>query len=178
MTRGIIYIATSLDGFVAREDGGLDWLMKLDTEGDDMGFEDLMASIDGLVMGRGSYEAVAGFDDWPYQKPVIVLSRSLAAEDIPERLRDKVLLSRESPQALMQRLEAEGWKAAYIDGGLVVQSFLREGLIDEMTLARVPVLLGAGKALFGPLNGDVDFIHTGTKSFKSGLILSHYLVSK
>jgi len=176
MTKGIVYIATSLDGFVAREDGALDWLMKQNTEGEDFGYDALMSSVDGLVMGRGSYEAVAGFEDWPYTKPVIVLSKSLKPEDIPDRLHGKVAVSTETPQALMQRLEAEHWKAAYIDGGLIVQSFLRAGLIDELTLTRVPVLLGSGKPLFGPLDADIDLVHMSTKSYASGLVLSSYQI--
>ncbi|MBL4807248.1 MAG: dihydrofolate reductase [Rhodobacteraceae bacterium] len=174
MVKGIIYIAASLDGFVARENGDLDWLMKQDTAGEDFGYDALMASVDGLVMGRGSYKTVAGFDEWPYQKPVIVLSKSLTQHDIPARLRDKVMLSRETPSDLMQRLDTEGWKAAYIDGGLVVQSFLRDGLIDEITLTHIPILLGSGKPLFGPLNAEIDLVHVSTTSYKSGLVHSHY----
>ena len=178
MTKGFVYIATSLDGFIAREDGAIDWLMKQNTEGEDYGYDAFMDTVDGLVMGRGSYETVAGFDPWPYTKPVIVMSQSLTPEDIPDRLRGKVSLSRETPQALMQRLEAEHWRAAYIDGGLMVQSFLRAGLIDEITLTRVPVLLGSGKPLFGPLNADIDLVHTSTKSYPSGLALSTYRIKK
>ena len=177
MTKGYVYIATSLDGFIAREDGAIDWLMKQNTEGEDYGYDAFTATVDGLVMGRGSYEAVAAFEAWPYEKPVIVMSKSLSPEDIPDRLRDKVSLSRETPEALMQRLEAEHWRAAYIDGGLVVQSFLRAGLIDEINLTRIPVLLGSGRPLFGPLNGDIDLVHVSTKSYKSGLVHSHYQIA-
>ena len=177
MTKGYVYIAVSLDGFVAREDGTLDWLMKQNTEGEDFGYEAFMASVDGLVMGRGSYEAVAAFDTWPYKKPVIVMSKSLKPKDIPSRLQGRVSLSSETPQELMHRLETEHWKAAYIDGGLIVQSFMQAGLIDELTLTRVPILLGSGKPLFGPLKKDIDLEHMSTKSYNSGLVHSHYKIS-
>jgi len=174
MTKGIVFIATSLDGFVAREDGTIDWLMKQNTAGEDHGYDALMAAVDGLVMGRGSYEAVVAFEHWPYEKPVIVLSNSLSAEDIPFRLREKVSISTETPNALMKRLDATGWRAAYIDGGLIVQSFLRAGLVHEITLTQIPILLGVGKPLFGPLNEDIDLVHIGTTAYESGLVSSTY----
>lgn len=178
MTKGVVFIATSLDGFIARENGDIDWLTKQNTDGEDHGYNALMASVGGLVMGRGSYETLAGFDTWPYQKPVIVLSKTLNERDLPDRLRGKVSFSRESPAVLMKRLNTEGWKAAYIDGGLIVQSFLRDGLIDEIILTRIPILLGAGKPLFGSMAADVDLVHISTKSFPSGLVQSTYHIKR
>jgi dihydrofolate reductase len=111
MTTGHVFIATSLDGYLARRDGGLDWLMKQKTDGEEHGFAALMDAVDGLVMGRGTFQKVLSFGEWPYRKPVVVMSRSLAPEDIPNHLRDKVRLSSQAPKTLMQSLDKEGWKA-------------------------------------------------------------------
>jgi dihydrofolate reductase len=177
MTTGHVFIATSLDGFIARRDGSLDWLIKQPTDGEDHGYDAFMASVDGLVMGRGSFETVLAFEAWPYEKPVIVMSRSLAEADIPASLRPKVRLSRATPRALMQELAAEGWQRAYIDGGKLIQSFLREGLIADITLTRVPVLIGQGRPLFGDLPQDIVLEHLSTRGFRSGLVTSKYRVT-
>ena len=177
MTTGHVYIAASLDGFIARPDGDLDWLMKQPTEGENFGYEAFMESVDGLVMGRGTYEKVLTFGDWPYAKPVVVLSRTLAPEDLRGDLEGRVRVSNAPPKQAMDDLEAEGWKRAYVDGGRVIQSFLREGLIADVVLTRVPILLGTGIPLFGPLERDIDLKHLETRAFASGLIRSHYEVA-
>jgi dihydrofolate reductase len=176
MITGHIFIATSLDGYVARRDGQLDWLMKQKTEGEDHGFETFMASVDGLIIGRGSFETVLAFPEWPYQKPVVVMSQTLTQDHIPENLRQQVRLSRLSPEALMRDLAQSGWKRAYVDGGKIVQSFLSAGLISDILLTRVPILIGDGLPLFGVLDGDIDLQHVATKSFPSGLVSSEYKV--
>lgn len=174
MTTGHVFMAMSLDGYVARRDGGLDWLMKHQTEGEDHGYDAFMASVDGLVMGRGSFETVAGFDEWPYQKPVIVMSHTLTDADIPATLRSKVRLSAQTPDALMHELEVEGWSRAYVDGGKIVTSFLQAGLIADITLTHIPMLIGEGLPLFGALDRDIDLKHIETRSFPSGLVGSRY----
>ena len=152
MTTGHVFIATSLDGFIARRDGDLDWLLKYSAEGEDNGFAAMMASVDGLIMGKGTFQKVLSFDqEWPYEKPVVVMSRSLKDADIPDYLSGRVRLSDAMPKALMNQLSAEGWNRAYVDGGNVIQSFLAEGLIEDILLTRVPVLIGEGLSLFGPV---------------------------
>lgn len=173
---GHVFIATSLDGFVARADHGLDWLMKRQTDGEDHGYERFVDNVDGVVMGRGSYENVLTFGEWPYEKPVVVMSRTLSQRDIPSDLQTKVSLTDLEPTRLMRSLAAEGWSRAYVDGGLVVQSFLREGLIAEMTIATVPVLIGSGRRLFGELDADIELALVSSRSFASGLVQSHYRV--
>jgi len=178
MVTGHVFIATSLDGFVAREDHGLDWLMKQPQPADDDGgFAEHMAEMDGLVMGAGSFRTVLGFGQWPYEKPVVVMSQSLTDGDIPEDLRDKVRLSRLSPRDLMQDLSAQGWKRAYVDGGQLVQSFLREGLIAEMKITLIPILLGSGIRLFGPLETDVDLELIGSRQIGEAMQQVHYRVT-
>lgn len=176
MTTGHIFIATSLDGYVARRDGELDWLMKQKTDGEEHGFAALMEAVDGLVMGRGSFQNVLSFGDWPYIKPVVIMSKSLTPEDIPDHLRDKVRLSSQEPEALMQALDEEGWKKAYVDGGKLVQSFIRAGLVSDITLTRIPILIGEGLPLFGSINQDIDLEHVSTESFASGLVTSKYRI--
>lgn len=176
MTSGHVFIATSLDGFIARTNGDIEWLLSRDDPSEDHGYNAFIENIDGIIMGRGSFEKARTFEPWPYTKPVIVLSKSLAQNDLPENLKGRVRLSDLSPKAVMDMLASEGWRRAYVDGGKVIQSFLREGLIADLVVTQIPVLLGEGLPLFGPLNGDVSLTHLGTKTFPSGLVQSHYRV--
>lgn len=177
MTTGHMFMAMSLDGFVARADFGLDWLMKQKTDGEDHGYDAFIASVDGLVMGSGSFRTMLALDAWPYEKPVVVLSRTLTSKDIPEALRDKASISDKTPHQLMASLSEQGWRRAYIDGGKIIQSFMREGLISDMTVTIVPILIGEGKRMFGPLTADIDLQLLESKSYPSGLITSRYEVS-
>ena len=174
MITGHVFIATSLDGYVARRSGDLGWLMKHQTEGEDHGYDAFMASVDGLVMGRGSFQTVLGFDAWPYTKPVVVMSQTLNQDDIPDAIRDKVTLTRLDPRGVMNMLQEQGWRRVYVDGGKVVQAFFRASLISDMIVTRIPILLGDGISLFGPLDHDIDFEHLETHSFPSGLVTSSY----
>ncbi len=176
MITGHVFIATSLDGFVARKAGELDWLMKQETEGEDHGYDAFMASVDGLVMGRGSFQTVLTFEEWPYEKPVVVMSQTLSQDDVPEAFADRVTLTRLDPAGVMKMLEGQGWSRVYVDGGKVVQSFLREGLIADMALTRIPILIGDGISLFGALDRDVDCEHLDTRTFPSGLVTSRYRI--
>ncbi len=176
MVTGHVFIATSLDGFIARPDGTIDWLEHQDTGAEDHGYDAFMASVDGLVMGRGTFETVRQFDPWPYAKPVIVLSQTMSEADLPDRLDGHVEISRETPVDLMERLSTTRWSRAYVDGGQVIQSFLREGLIETLTLTRIPILIGSGRPLFGTLPQDVQLEHLETKSFPSGFVSSTYRV--
>ena len=176
MISGHVFIASSLDGFIARQDDSLDWLDKQPIAGEDHGYDAFFASIDGLVMGRGSFQKVLSFGEWPYTKPVVVMSRSLGSNDVPPALRDKVELTDLDPVSLMETLEARGWRRVYVDGGRVIQSFLREDLIADLTLTRIPILLGDGISLFGPVDHDIDLEHLSTQTFPSGLVSSRYRV--
>jgi dihydrofolate reductase len=171
MTTGHVYIATSLDGFVARRDHRLDWLMKHPTDGEDHGYDDFIESVDGIVMGRGTYETVLAFEKWPYTKPVVVMSKALSqADSVPPCLEGKVRLVRLDPPDLMRSLHEEGWSRAYVDGGKVVQSFLRCGLIEDVVITTVPTLIGDGRRLFGDIDRDIDLELIGVTPFESGLV--------
>ena len=176
MPTGHVFIATSLDGFIARKSGELDWLMKQATKEEDHGYDAFMASVDGLVMGRGSFENVLTFEDWPYSKPVVVLSRTLTDQSVPGELAGKVRIAQLDPPSVMQMLGDQGWNRVYVDGGQVVQSFLRRGLIADITLTHVPILIGDGLPLFGTLDHDIDLEHLETQTFSSGLVTSRYRV--
>jgi dihydrofolate reductase len=173
---GHVFIATSVDGYIARADGEIDWLTEYETGNEDTGYDAFMDSIDGLVMGRGTFEKALSFGAWPFKKPVIVLSQNLSQNELRADLDGKVRISSLAPSPLMHALAAEGWKRAYIDGGKVIQSFLKEGLISDIVLTRVPVLLGDGISLFGRMEGDVILRHTETIAFASGLVQSKYEV--
>ncbi|MCR9137312.1 MAG: dihydrofolate reductase family protein [Alphaproteobacteria bacterium] len=176
MTTGHVFMAMSIDGFVARQDHRLDWLMKQKTEGEDHGYDEFMASVDGLIMGSGSFRNVLTFGDWPYRKPVIVMSRSLTTGDIPLDVRDKVSITPLDPGGVMASLAKKGWRRAYVDGGLVVQSFLRAGLVGDMTITLIPILIGSGRRLFGQLDRDIDLELLASKSFPSGLVQTRYRI--
>ena len=176
MPTGHLMMAMTLDGFVARSDHRLDWLMALDTEGEEHGFAAFQDSIDVIVMGSGSFRTVLGFDDWPYHKPVVVLSQSLMQADIPAHLQDRVELSQLSPDALMAELGQRGIDRVYVDGGAIIRSFLRAGHIRDMQIAVAPVLIGDGIRMFGDLDADITLRLDTVSSFGSGLVQMSYSV--
>ena len=174
MIEGHLFIATSVDGFIAREDDGLDWLEVAGSE-EDHGFAAFMARMDGLVIGARTYRMVLGFGgDWPYAKPVVVMSRS--GVEVPEALEGRVRVMAGTPREVMATLDAEGWERAYVDGGQLIQAFLRDGLIKEMVITQVPVLLGSGVRLFGETGGDVALEAVRAERFPSGLVQTRWRV--
>ncbi|RAS09228.1 dihydrofolate reductase family protein [Cupriavidus alkaliphilus] len=176
MITGHVFIATSLDGFIARPDGDIGWLLERDDPAEDHGYTDFIADKGAIVMGRGSYEKIITMGEWAYDRPVLVLSRQLAGKPVPDALQGKVRFSDATPQDAMAQLEAEGVQRVYVDGGQVVQSFLREGLIADMVVTTVPVLIGAGRPLFGTLPHDVGLKLESSRHFPSGLVQSSYRV--
>ena len=173
-----VFIATSLDGFIARDDGSIDWLSEANRAvplGEDCGYGAFMADVDVLVMGRNTFDQVLGFESWPYgAMPVVVLSHRDIL--VPLHLPPVVTASRETPAELVAGLTARGAGKVYVDGGLTIQSFLAAGLIDDVTITTIPVLLGAGKRLFGPLPSAVRLVHEGTRTFDFGFVQSRYRV--
>jgi dihydrofolate reductase len=175
-----VYIATSLDGFIARKDGGLDWLDDANAnvpDDEDLGYQAFMESVDTLVMGRKTYAKVLSFGQWPYGKtPVIVLSHKQMS--FPTDIPDTVTCSSEKPSALLERLAAEGVEHVYVDGGATIQGFLAEGLVDDITLTVIPILLGEGIKLFGPLEKDIYLTHDHTKAYEFGFVQTTYQVNR
>jgi len=171
-----VFIAVSLDGFIARPDGDVSWLDEFEPlgEGDDAGYSELFNKVDSLVLGRGSFEKVLEFD-WPYgTKPVIVLSSSLS--EVPGELKGSVRIKNSAPLKLLEKLEAEGCQHIYLDGGQVIQSFLQEGLVSDITLTIIPVLLGQGIPLFGHLEKDIKLKLLESSSWENGFTQSKYKV--
>lgn len=174
MTTAHVFIATSLDGFISRPDGDIAWLLQRDAPDEDHGYAAFIADKDLIVMGRGTYEKVLTLGPWAYDRPVLVLSKQLADAAVPEALRGKVRFSGSAPREVMQALAGQGVRRVYVDGGQLVQSFLRDGLVADMVISTVPVLLGAGRRLFGALPGDIDWTLVSSRSFASGLVQSCY----
>jgi dihydrofolate reductase len=171
-----VYIATSIDGYIAREDGSIDWLMELpNPNNSDYGFSVFLESIDGIVMGRKTFETVLGFNEWPYAEsvPVFVLSNSL--DELPEKFSGKAEIVRGELREIIELLRDKGINNLYIDGGKTIQNFLKEDLIDEMIITRVPILLGSGIPLFDKNNLELNFEHVGTQVFDNILVRSKYL---
>lgn len=172
--KGTVYIAVSLDGFIAREDGAIDWLPAMPT-GEDYSYSRFMESVGALVMGRKTYETALGFDPWPYgSKPVVVLSGSEVS--IRPELAGSVEAMSCPPIEVVRRLEARGVQHIYVDGGKTIQGFLDAGLIQELIMTRIPVLIGRGIPLFGARAGDIQLRHVGTQAFPDGLVQSRYEV--
>lgn len=175
-----VYIATSLDGFIARKDGDLDWLDDANATvpaGEDCGYHSFMASVDVLIMGRKTYKKVLSFGEWPYgNTPVVILSRHPIT--FPSHLPNTVTHSSEPPRTIYDRLSEKGVKHIYVDGGITIQRFLAAGLIDELTITTIPILLGEGSPLFGPLEKDVLLDRIDTKTFDFGFVQTKYVVVK
>ncbi len=168
-----VFIGTSLDGFIARPNGALDFLPM--DGGEPHGYTEFFASVDALVIGRKTFETVRSFLEWPYgKKPVIVLS---AGNLDFSKLRDaKVEQMAGPPAEIVANLAARGFQHLYVDGGITIQEFLRAGQIQRLTITRVPILIGQGIALFGTLPHDVKLKHIETKQYVSGLVKTEYQV--
>ena len=170
--RTIIYIGTSLDGFIAREDGDIHWLQQFNNSDVFRSYESFIKKIDAIIIGRGTYEKVLSFPSWPYEKNVFVLSSTL--QQIPDKLKNKVTVLSMQPSELLNYLSNKGYSNIYIDGGKVIQGFLKEDCVDELIITRVPVLIGKGIPLFGYLDNDLSFTHLRTDVYADGLVKSHY----
>lgn len=172
LLKASVFIGTSLDGYIARPDGALDFLPP--GGGEPHGYDEFFASVDALVIGRKTYETVLAFDTWPYGgKPVFVLSTRPIA---PPPSGASVESMSGSPSDIAARLAARGVRHVYVDGGETIQRFLAEGLIQRLIVTRVPVLIGSGIPLFGALTKDIRLRHVKTRSYASGLVQSEYAV--
>jgi dihydrofolate reductase len=166
-----VFIGTSVDGFIARPNGDLDWLP---ADCEPHGYDEFFASVDALVIGRKTFETVLAFDAWPYgDKRVVVLSSKpidlTAAGGVVEQMGG-------DPAEIVAKLAASGARHLYVDGGITIQRFLRAGVIKRLIITRVPVLIGDGVPLFGSLPGDIRLRHIATRDFPSGLVQSEYRI--
>ena len=170
-----VFIATSLDGFIACKNGEIDFLDSYpDPNPTDMGYENFMSDIDAMVMGRNTFDTVCGFDiEWPYKVPVFVLSERMSA--IPDKFQDKAELVKGDLSGILNQIHAKGFQNLYIDGGKTIQHFLQHDLIDEMTITIIPCLLGEGIPLFSSLQQRLDFTCADTRLFASGIVQNRFL---
>jgi dihydrofolate reductase len=169
-----VFVGTSLDGFIARSNGDLDFLPP--GGGEPHGYDEFIATVDAIVIGRNTFEKVLTFEAWPYgDKRVVVLSHrpialSAAVGGVVEQMAG-------SPADIASRLAATGAHHLYVDGGITIQEFLRAGLIQRLIITRVPVLIGEGVPLFGTLPRDIRLHHITTRHYPSGLVQSEYHVA-
>ena len=186
MMKCSVYIATSADGYIATAEGGVDWLHtagKKDadmSENPDMGFATFINSVDCMIMGRKCMEVIASFDipaeQWPYGDiKIYALSNSLTKP--PENLAGKVEMYSGDIKTLINKLAEQGLKHAYIDGGATITSFINLKLINEMTITKAPVLLGAGIPLFGKLDASIKLENAESIAFPNDFIQTKYSVS-
>lgn len=170
-----VFIATSIDGKIADENGGINWLHSIpNPNNDDMGYGKFFSQIDALVMGRITFETICGFDmDWPYQKPVFVLSNSLTK--ISEEYEGKAEIVNGSLKEILNKIHKRGCNSLYIDGGKTIQSFLKEDLIDEITITIIPYLLGGGIPLFTELPNRLDFECVNSKIYLEKVVQNYFV---
>ena len=168
-----VFVGTSLDGFIARANGDLDFLPP--GGGEPHGYDEFMATVDALVIGRKTFDTVLAFDRWPYgEKPVFVLSTRALAPTPPGAVVERMS---GAPAEIVSQLAARSMQHIYVDGGVTIQRFLRAGLIQRLIVTRVPVLIGTGIPLFGPVERDIKLTHVVTRQYASGLVQSEYVVA-
>ena len=172
-----VFIAASLDGYIAKADGDIAWLVNITppTPEEDYGYKPFFDSVDALLMGRVTYETALTFAEWPYaDKKVFVLSHGQPL--IPPALTGRVEIISGNPKALLKKLEGAGYHHFYVDGGKTIQGFLHDGLIDEIILTTIPILLGGGIPLFGCLRQELSLELLASRSYANGFVQNHYKV--
>ena len=176
-TKCSVFIATSLDGCIARSDGSIDWLERANATvpaGEECGYADFIQTVDAIVMGRATFEKVLSFSDRPLGSlPIYVLSSTTS---LPAGVPNSVHLFDATPHDVVERTAQAGHRYLYIDGGRTIQAFLRAGLISELTITVIPVLLGSGLKLFGDRQAHTDLRLLSSKAFPFGFVQSHYAV--
>lgn len=167
-----VFVGASVDGFIARPNGELDFLPP--GGGEPHGYDEFIATVDAIVIGRKTFETVLGMEQWPYaDNRVVVLSSQQV--DL-SKARGVVEHMAGSPAEILSQLASSGTRHVYVDGGVTIQGFLRAGLVHRLFITRVPVLIGEGIPLFGSLPGDIQLRHVATRHYPSGLVQSEYQV--
>jgi dihydrofolate reductase len=173
-----VFVATSVDGFIARPGGDIEWLDRPEYAASDpkgLSYDAFIATVDGLVMGRNTFEKVLTFGSWPYEGiPVVVLSSRRL--DVPAHLQGRVRMDSGAPEALVAQLASEGKRHLYIDGGMTIQRFLQARLIREITITRIPILLGDGIPLFGAIGIELPLRLVEATASDNGFVQVRYSV--
>jgi len=172
--KNLVFLATSLDGYIADKNGGIGWLESIpNPEKNDCGYNNFINRVDAIVMGRATFEVVCGFDcPWPYTKPVFVVSDSL--KKVSEDYEDKVEIINGTPEEIIEKVSDKGFTQLYIDGGATVQKFLHEDLIDELIITTIPILLGGGVPLFKELPEEMMFELVESEVYLNALVQSRF----
>ncbi len=170
--KAFVYIGTSLDGFIARTNGDIEWLVQYANDEAIQAYEEFISKIDAVVIGRGTFDKVLTFPSWPYEKKVFVLSNTL--KKLPATVENKAILLSLSPADTLKKLSQEGHTNVYVDGGLVIQNFLKADLIDELIISKVPIIIGSGIPLFADVKQDLLFRHVKTEVQSNELVRSYY----
>jgi dihydrofolate reductase len=168
--RTSVFVGTSVDGFIARPNGELDFLPP--GGGEPHGYNEFIATVDAIVIGRKTFETVLAMDEWPYGKKRVVVLSSRAVDlsgvdSVVEQMSG-------TPAEIVERLAESGARHLYVDGGITIQGFLRAGLVQRLVITHVPVLIGQGVPLFGTLPHDILLRHIATRHYPSGLVQSEY----
>jgi dihydrofolate reductase len=174
-----VFVGVSLDGFIARPNGDLDWLIG-EGAGDsaEYGYNEFIAGMDAIVMGRKTFEKAVTFDKWYYGKMrVVVLSSRYLDLSIAQARGGIVEVMAGSPTEIVSNLAASGAYHLYVDGGITIQQFLRAGLIHRLIISRLPVLIGEGISLFGSLPRDIRLNHIATRTYPGGMVQSEYHIA-
>jgi dihydrofolate reductase len=173
LIKGSVFVGTSLDGFIARKDGSVDFLSPAGDE--PHGYEEFITTIDALVMGRNTYDFIIDYGEWPYgNMPVFVLSSGEIKTPPPGAVVERMS---GTPSEIASQIALKGIDHIYVDGGATIQDFLSAGLIQRLVISRVPVLIGSGISLFGDLEHDIVLRHVATRQFASGLVQSEYEIA-
>ncbi|MBN4005453.1 dihydrofolate reductase family protein [Nostoc sp. LPT] len=171
MTKVTLYIAASLDGYIARSDGKIQWLSILDTEDEDYGYTAFYESIDAIILGSKTYEVGLGFDRWPYpeKKSFVFTQRNFQSD------REDVVFVSDPVKQALANIEAQGFKNIWlVGGGKLINSFLQHSLIDEYIISTIPIILGGGIHLFPPSNHEEKLELINSQQYPSGLLQAHY----
>jgi len=171
MPRTVLYIASSLDGYIARADGNIDWLSVADGEGTDYGYADFYAGVDAIAMGSRTYEQVLSFGEWPYPgRAVFVFTRRPL-----ERITPDVSLTKQHPSEFVHGLDKAGIRTLWLaGGGDLVSSFMQHKLIDEYIISIIPAVLGDGIPLFKRPLPHHHLALVKSTNYPDGLIQLHY----
>lgn len=170
----IVYIGTSLDGYIADINNGLNWLMDYPgLSGEDYGFADFMNRVDAIIMGSNTFNVIKDFEPWPYTKIVFVLSNNL--KELPKKFEGKATIINGALGDIVKKLNSKGYINLYIDGGKTIQNFLKLDLIDELIITRAPIILGKGIPLFDIMDKTIKFKHIKTEVLDNVFVKSMYI---
>jgi dihydrofolate reductase len=173
-----VYIAASLDGYIARPDGDIGWLVGQPVpDGEDFGHAAFMDGVGAIVMGRQTFVTVRGFSDWPYAVPVVVMSRTPSAVIVPDDLRARVSVTAAAPEEILGDLAAQGARRIYVDGGQVVRAFLQRRLVRRLIVTLIPVLIGTGRPLWGHGDGDLPLTLGAVRHWPNGFVQVEYVTA-